>query len=798
MTYTTRPLSAPEPPPHPRRSAAHPQTGGAPEGGRADGPGDRPAAFAGPPAEDDPLASGYPLAPAGESPAVQHPGIFASAAFPEPAEPLAAPVPPEQGFAEPGGPSPATVPIQASQPETAYTTGPLRHVPSLGQENYPAPPQAADPLQTWPPTNEPDAGAKADAWTDAGANARSNTGTDSGAWADVEARADAWANAENWSDTGADAWADAGTGTTQTLPPTAGTEQAPRHAADTAQPPPQASGAAQPPPHTAHTIQPPSHAGGAVQAPPHAAGAVQAPPHTAGAVQAPPVPGPAAWAPQPGEPAWAPQPGAPAPRVPSGGAAHSEPPAAPQAPGTAPAPRRKERDPYFDNAKFLAILLVVIGHSLANKMNVPLAKGLYIFIYMFHMPLFIVITGYFSRNWTFSGGKARKLITNVGVPYVVFETAYSLYDWLVGRNELEVSLLNPYFLTWFLCALFMWRLSTPVWQQIRWPLGVAMVFSLLSYMSDLGGTFDVHRVIGLLPFYVLGLMLRPEHFELLKKPMARVVGIVVMFGGLGVAWFAKDRMTHTWIYWKTPHQDLGVDNVTGTLMRLAMFACAIVLVAAFLTLVPQRRAWFTALGSTTLYAYLLHGFVTRFLQFFDLWGMPWMNTWWGIAVIIVCAAGVGTFLCSKPVVKVMSWALEPQLKWAFTGLRRPGGSRRPQPATQAETPAAVRPAGPPAPETGPFTGAFGAPPVRRHGGTAPADLFNGPTAEDRVRPPAGDFGRPPAGATGAQPVEDFGRPPADGFGGPADGFGRPPAGGFGQPPVEEVAPPPFPRRGGRA
>ncbi|MCP9967344.1 acyltransferase family protein [Actinomadura madurae] len=198
-------------------------------------------------------------------------------------------------------------------------------------------------------------------------------------------------------------------------------------------------------------------------------------------------------------------------------------------PATTPAPRpAKKRDPFFDNAKYFAILLVVAGHSLANLLNVPLAKGLYIFIYMFHMPLFIVITGYFSRNWTFAGGKARKLITNVGVPYVVFEVAYSLYDWLAGRNELEISLLNPYYLTWFLCALFMWRLSTPVWQQIRWPLAVALVFALLSYMSDIGGTFDIHRVLGLLPFYVLGLCLKPVHFELLKKPIARPIGAVVL------------------------------------------------------------------------------------------------------------------------------------------------------------------------------------------------------------------------------------------------------------------------------
>lgn len=333
---------------------------------------------------------------------------------------------------------------------------------------------------------------------------------------------------------------------------------------------------------------------------------------------------------------------------------------------------RKQRDPFFDNAKYFAILLVVAGHSLANLLNVPMAKGLYIFIYTFHMPLFIVITGYFSRNWTFSGGKARKLITNVGVPYVVFEVAYSLYDWLAGRNELEISLLNPYYLTWFLIALFMWRLSTPVWQQIRWPLAVAVLFALLSYMSDLGGTFDIHRVFGLLPFYVLGLTLRPEHFELLKKPVARPIGAVVLAAGLGGTYLVMDHMSRNWIYWKHAHFELGVGNFHGTVMRLAMFVCATVFVAAFLSLIPRRRHWFTRLGAYTLYAYLLHGFVTRLLNFTGWWGADWMHTPPGVVIVICGALVVGTALCSKPVVRSMSWALEPKMTWVFTPLRRPG------------------------------------------------------------------------------------------------------------------------------
>jgi fucose 4-O-acetylase-like acetyltransferase len=336
----------------------------------------------------------------------------------------------------------------------------------------------------------------------------------------------------------------------------------------------------------------------------------------------------------------------------------------------------RSRDPFFDNAKFLAILLVVSGHAIEGLRDVRLAHAAYLFIYSFHMPVFIVITGYFSRNFTFSGGKARKLITNLGVPYVVFEVAYSAFDWLVGGNPFRVTLLDPYFLTWFLMALFLWRLSTPVWQQIRWPLGVAVAISLLSYMGTLSTQLDMHRIFGLVPFYVLGLLLKPEHFELLKRRQARVIGALTLAGGLAMSFVIDRHMATEWLYWRSGDTKMGVDLVTGTLMRLGMLVGATVLVAAFLAVVPARHTWYTTLGTTTLYAYLLHGFGTRLMMFAGWNDLDWLNTVPGVIGVAVAAAVIGTLLCTRPVVRIMHWALEPRMTWAFTPLRNPRAKTR--------------------------------------------------------------------------------------------------------------------------
>jgi fucose 4-O-acetylase-like acetyltransferase len=331
-------------------------------------------------------------------------------------------------------------------------------------------------------------------------------------------------------------------------------------------------------------------------------------------------------------------------------------------------PPAADRDPFFDNAKFLAIILVVCGHLIENLRDVPIAHAAYFYVYLFHMPLFIVLSGYLSRNFTFGSGKARKLISTLAVPYVIFELIYSLPR-LILYGKLDISLLDPYFLTWFLMSLFLWRLSTPVWQQLRWPLAVAVGLSLLSGMSRLPDELSMNRTLGLLPFYVLGLMLRPEHFEWLKRRPVRIAGAVTLVIGAIAAFALHTHVKTEWIRWRNANDAIGVDDLTGSLIRLGMLAAGALLVAAFLAVTPSRRTWYSGLGMSTMYAYLLHGLVAKTVERF--YG-DWAATLPGVLIVTLFGVGLAVVLCTEPVRRVAHWAVEPKMSWAFTRLRRPG------------------------------------------------------------------------------------------------------------------------------
>lgn len=53
----------------------------------------------------------------------------------------------------------------------------------------------------------------------------------------------------------------------------------------------------------------------------------------------------------------------------------------------------QSRSPYWDTLKGLLILLVILGHC-----GTALSDGLLSVIYSFHMPLFVFISGYFSKK----------------------------------------------------------------------------------------------------------------------------------------------------------------------------------------------------------------------------------------------------------------------------------------------------------------------------------------------------------------------------------------------------------------
>lgn len=341
-------------------------------------------------------------------------------------------------------------------------------------------------------------------------------------------------------------------------------------------------------------------------------------------------------------------------------------------PSPAPATRDKPRDTHLDNVKFLAIVLVVVGHAIAPlNSSVDESRGFYLFLYAFHMPVFILVTGYLSRRFPDSTDKVRKLAT-LAAPFVVFQVVYLTLNHLIGPGDVldpdrgpHPNLFDPFYLVWFLMVVMIYRVTSPFWREVRWPVTIAVALSLFAGTQRLVDEFEMGRALGLLPFFVIGMQLRREHFEYLRRGWVRICSAALLVTACAVAMLFGNQFTMEWVFWRSNNSEIGVDHLTGTAMRLGMLLLALALVAAFISVVPKRPFWFSEYGAVTLYVYLLHGLFNKSAEYLGWYEQDWIRGRIGTLVCAVLAVGIVLLLSSAPVRRATRFLVEPPVNWLF-------------------------------------------------------------------------------------------------------------------------------------
>jgi fucose 4-O-acetylase-like acetyltransferase len=323
------------------------------------------------------------------------------------------------------------------------------------------------------------------------------------------------------------------------------------------------------------------------------------------------------------------------------------------------------RDPWPDNAKLALIVLVAVGHLLSKGITgrVPAASALYVWIYLFHMPAFIFLAGYFSRGRTLSERTLQSVVTRLLVPFVIFTVLYAVALRLGTGQALRIDVVDPYWLLWFLPALAAWRLLVPIYLNLRWPLAIAVGIGLGVGMLDrIAQDFTLSRIFALAPFFVLGALTTPERLRALQQPLARVVGAAVLVLALAVIAVWHERIgTPSAIYWNDDYAAQGLTTLPGLGVRLLMYVVGTVLLLAVLAVVPTRRTWLTGIGAASLYVYLLHGFLVRGASSVGL--LDHVTNLAGVAALVVVSTGVCLLLGSPPVRRLTRPFVEPRLQW---------------------------------------------------------------------------------------------------------------------------------------
>ncbi|MET0974790.1 MAG: acyltransferase family protein [Leifsonia sp.] len=338
-------------------------------------------------------------------------------------------------------------------------------------------------------------------------------------------------------------------------------------------------------------------------------------------------------------------------------------------------PRAAHRVPLWDNARWIAIALVVVGHGILPLIaESDAAYGVYLFIYAFHVPVFVAVSGYMAKSTPPGTRQLKRVLTDIVIPYVIFETIWTVIRWLLG-GSFELDYATASWTLWFLIALALWRVLLPYLALLRYPLTIAVIISVFAgYFPAIDSTFALSRTIGLLPFFVFGWALRQRQITgrwLILPP--RVIwrwraGAIALFLGLAVviAVFIEPlraSKVRRFLLYDETYPEFGYDQWWAGAIRLGLILLALVFAVAFLMLMPRRVTWFTALGGATMYIYLLHSFLLYPLRESGVLAGP--QPWWVLPGMILLCLGIALLLSQRFIRRAFRPLVEPRAAWLF-------------------------------------------------------------------------------------------------------------------------------------
>ena len=273
---------------------------------------------------------------------------------------------------------------------------------------------------------------------------------------------------------------------------------------------------------------------------------------------------------------------------------------------------------YWDSLKFVLIFLVVYAHVLSPyKSDSQLNMAVYNFVYLFHMPLFIFISGRFSqiRNKDTYQQRTLKLFET----FVVFQFLGMVISLFEGKSLSIAHLIRPYWIFWYLLVLVYYRLVIYYTPQ-RWfrhrktILASSFCISVAAGYLPIGYDWGIHRMLSFLPFFVMGYYSADINLleRINKIPSFVAVGTLVLA-------FAFTAITmkdiHSFVLhcpyndWDTTHLPL---LTFLPAIRCMFIIYAVVLSIMVIRLVPTNNR-LAEWGVHTLFIYTYHALALKLL-----------------------------------------------------------------------------------------------------------------------------------------------------------------------------------------
>lgn len=313
---------------------------------------------------------------------------------------------------------------------------------------------------------------------------------------------------------------------------------------------------------------------------------------------------------------------------------------------------------FYDNAKFLLIILVVVAHAIS-----PFKAdnyGIYVFwkiVNTFHMPLMIFISGFFSKRYIGKSGELKVQRTfSYFMLFLFSQLAVSLFEKFVLGANIHFSVVSARSSLWFLQCLGIWYLVLPFFSKIKpqFLIPISIIISLIiGYDDSASLQLSISRVFVHFPFFIAGYYFTPGMIAKLNSKFVRIFSIPVFALCVYIITLVFDFYPDKLVTCAYPYSTMifGVEFpfLLQWVPRLIFYALAFISGASFLAVVPRVKVFFTRFGSRTLQVYILHRFL--YLCWCDkklAWWQTFNDMKYGIVIVFVIAVSLTFILSLKP------------------------------------------------------------------------------------------------------------------------------------------------------
>lgn len=281
-----------------------------------------------------------------------------------------------------------------------------------------------------------------------------------------------------------------------------------------------------------------------------------------------------------------------------------------------------KRDYQIDNIKGILIILVVFGHSLELlRLESVITSYVYNFIYTFHMPIFIFISGYLAKNVEKGRNTAFRQLF---IPFLIFNSIWNIVE-IMMTNIFNVpidqatafSFLNPGWALWYILALFIWKLLLPDMIKIKNVFWVVLGIGTLSRLfSEFNVFLSLSRILVFTPYFVGGYLFSTKQLSILRETKKRY-SLLLLALALGFNFYFLFFTSYpTEFLWADrPFSFFSPNMLVSVFFGLLLYVIGFSFIMVFLRLTPSKKGIITKIGQHSFPVYILHTYLIGTLSY---------------------------------------------------------------------------------------------------------------------------------------------------------------------------------------